>query len=310
MNLLEIKMGVSNNSIMLASQFMKGIQTMKEIGEQIRSLREAKNMTQQELADRLYVTRQTVSRWECGSRYPDIITVKKLSTILEVSIEELLGTIEIKKDIEKEPVLNSGFDNAFQIVFYTITALAFGLMGILWVYDVLTISGSLANTPAGQISIQSIFVFITHLIKSTISVFGITLSIKRKLSSYIVGVVMSAPYLFDAIFFSVTFIDMSIKKNGYLSSYVWIVDFALPLIFATCILLFFMREIDLLFPLVVIIGMISILECCYGYYHRLLNSTDVGFVVGTIHAIGRLGFIILLEYQAYRLWKKRKIGYK
>jgi hypothetical protein len=121
---------------------------------------------------------------------------------------------------------------------------------------------------------------------------------------------MSAPYLFDAIFFSVTFIDMSIKKNGYLSSYVWIVDFALPLIFATCILLFFMREIDLLFPLVVIIGMISILECCYGYYHRLLNSTDVGFVVGTIHAIGRLGFIILLEYQAYRLWKKRKIGYK
>jgi DNA-binding transcriptional regulator YiaG len=66
MNLLEIKMGVSNNSIMLASQFMKGIQTMKEIGEQIRSLREAKNMTQQELADRLYVTRQTVSRWECG----------------------------------------------------------------------------------------------------------------------------------------------------------------------------------------------------------------------------------------------------
>ena len=41
-----------------------------EFGEKLRQSREAKGMTQQKLADRLFVTRQAVSRWECGARYP------------------------------------------------------------------------------------------------------------------------------------------------------------------------------------------------------------------------------------------------
>ena len=41
--------------------------TMVEFGEQLRKAREAKGMTQQTLAEHLYVTRQAVSRWECGA---------------------------------------------------------------------------------------------------------------------------------------------------------------------------------------------------------------------------------------------------
>ena len=57
---------------------------MVEFGEQLRRAREAKGMTQQSLAEQLYVTRQSVSRWECGDRYPDLLTTKKISRILEV----------------------------------------------------------------------------------------------------------------------------------------------------------------------------------------------------------------------------------
>lgn len=39
---------------------------MVEFGEKIKQLREEKGMTQQKLAEKLYVTRQAVSRWECG----------------------------------------------------------------------------------------------------------------------------------------------------------------------------------------------------------------------------------------------------
>ena len=47
---------------------------MVEFGEQLRRAREEKGMTQQSLAEQLYVTRQAVSRWECGDRYPDLLT--------------------------------------------------------------------------------------------------------------------------------------------------------------------------------------------------------------------------------------------
>ena len=62
-----------------------------DFGEKIKELREAKGMTQQNLADLLFVTRQTVSRWEGGSRYPDLVTAKNLADILDTTIDTLLA---------------------------------------------------------------------------------------------------------------------------------------------------------------------------------------------------------------------------
>lgn len=76
-------------------------------GEAIRARREAMGMTQQELAARLYVSRQTVSRWESGSRCPDLIMSKKLASVLEISIDELIPNEELASYIPpKESNLN------------------------------------------------------------------------------------------------------------------------------------------------------------------------------------------------------------
>lgn len=48
-----------------------------EFGEQLRKAREDKGMTQQNLADKIFVTRQSVSRWERGERYPDLLMIGK-----------------------------------------------------------------------------------------------------------------------------------------------------------------------------------------------------------------------------------------
>ncbi|MBD5481672.1 MAG: response regulator [Lachnospiraceae bacterium] len=61
------------------------------IGEVIRSKRQKKNLTQAELAELLKVTPQAVSRWEMGISYPDIAMVPKISEVLRVSADELLG---------------------------------------------------------------------------------------------------------------------------------------------------------------------------------------------------------------------------
>ena len=61
------------------------------LGEMIRSKREERDMTQQELAELLHVTRQTVSRWESGSRCPDLIMSKRLADTFGIPLDELVS---------------------------------------------------------------------------------------------------------------------------------------------------------------------------------------------------------------------------
>ena len=57
----------------------------------IKSLREEKHLTQAELADRLYVSEKTVSKWETGRGHPDISILEELSRVLGVSLIELMA---------------------------------------------------------------------------------------------------------------------------------------------------------------------------------------------------------------------------
>ena len=63
-----------------------------EIGEMLKSLREKHHLTQEELAERVLVTRQAVSRWETGETQPNTETLKLLSREYDVSINTLLGS--------------------------------------------------------------------------------------------------------------------------------------------------------------------------------------------------------------------------
>jgi transcriptional regulator with XRE-family HTH domain len=57
----------------------------------IKELRTKRNMTQQDLADKLGVFQTTVGQWENGKREPNIETIKRLASIFEVSTDYLLG---------------------------------------------------------------------------------------------------------------------------------------------------------------------------------------------------------------------------
>lgn len=64
---------------------------MNSIGEVIKKYRQQKKLTQEELGRKLFVTKQAVSKWENGKSLPDIITMKKLSEILLIPHDEVLG---------------------------------------------------------------------------------------------------------------------------------------------------------------------------------------------------------------------------
>ena len=58
----------------------------EKIGLFIKQLREDKGWTQEELANKLFIVRETVSKWERGKRVPEIEILKKLAEIFDVSI--------------------------------------------------------------------------------------------------------------------------------------------------------------------------------------------------------------------------------
>ena len=65
-------------------------------GAAVRSLREAKGMTQEDLAARIHVSAKTVSKWETGRGFPDISLLEPLAAALEISVIELLSGCTVR----------------------------------------------------------------------------------------------------------------------------------------------------------------------------------------------------------------------
>jgi transcriptional regulator with XRE-family HTH domain len=61
-----------------------------EIGKKLKETRLKCNMTQEQVSEMLYVSRQTISNWENEKSYPDIISIIKLSDLYSISLDELL----------------------------------------------------------------------------------------------------------------------------------------------------------------------------------------------------------------------------
>lgn len=72
------------------------------LGNKIKNLRKKKKLTQQELADKLYVTNKTVSSWESNRTEPDLEMIMKLSEIFDCSLHYLMDESLMKNDIETE----------------------------------------------------------------------------------------------------------------------------------------------------------------------------------------------------------------
>ena len=71
-----------------------------KIGNFIKKIRTEQNLTQKDLADRLGVTYQAVSKWENGKNVPDIAILKKITEEFNVNIDEILNGEKNEKKIE------------------------------------------------------------------------------------------------------------------------------------------------------------------------------------------------------------------
>lgn len=77
-----------------------------EFHEKLQELRKGRGMTQEELADALYVSRTAISKWESGRGYPSIDSLKEISHYFFISIDDLLSSDKLLAIAEKENKAN------------------------------------------------------------------------------------------------------------------------------------------------------------------------------------------------------------
>ena len=77
-----------------------------KIAQKIKELRQNKNMTQEELASKLNVSRQTISKWETDVATPDAYNIIEICKLFDISTDELLNN-EIKKKVSNNLLLFS-----------------------------------------------------------------------------------------------------------------------------------------------------------------------------------------------------------
>ena len=79
-----------------------------EFNEKLRELRKNRGLTQEELAQALFVSRTAISKWESGRGYPGIDSLKEISRFFSVTIDELICTQEIITAAEEEKQAYAG----------------------------------------------------------------------------------------------------------------------------------------------------------------------------------------------------------
>ena len=99
-----------------------------EFHEKLQELRKERGLTQEELAEALYVSRTAISKWESGRGYPSIDSLKEISNYFSVTIDELLSCDKLLSIAEKENKAN--LQNMCDILFGMIDVCSFMLIAL------------------------------------------------------------------------------------------------------------------------------------------------------------------------------------
>lgn len=108
---------------------------MNTISKNLKRLRNRNGITQQELADKLFVTRQCISRWEQGKTLPDINNIERIAVVLDCSINDLVDDNSIKSLAIREAI-NSKKNRIILWVTLTISIIAIiGTLLSIFLFD-------------------------------------------------------------------------------------------------------------------------------------------------------------------------------
>ena len=98
-----------------------------KFNENLKYLRKEAKLTQEQLAEKLNVSRQAVTKWESGQSLPDIQNLKEMADMFEVTMDALVGDIGTKK----ESVMNKKLNDIGYFIFATVVVIGICIISVM-----------------------------------------------------------------------------------------------------------------------------------------------------------------------------------
>ena len=277
---------------------------MAEFGENIRKAREEMGVTQQTLADKLYVTRQAVSRWENGSRYPDLLTAKALAKSLDTTLDDLLTDDDMRTYPEVNPVIEYPLTKRVQTALFA-AAFAINLILTMWYffYNITDIRAF----GIGNESVLRITYFSTYIIIISVLLYGVVKSIKDTVNPKATAYIMTAIVSVD--FVSNVFFELLTDSPAWFGLLIYAL---IDILFIISVLRFYYSK-KLYRPILIYVltGLVAALNLA-SYLHKLISVIGTAdlrkfLTNGTLKLAAVLMIEILFIYMTAVLYRKRKL---
>ena len=278
---------------------------MAEFGENIRKAREALGITQQTLADRLYVSRQAVSRWENGSRYPDLLTAKALAKSLDTTLDDLLTDDDMRTYPEVNPVIEYPLTKRVQTALFA-AAFAINLILMIWYffYNITDIRAF----GIGHEFVLRITYFSGYIIIVSVLLYGVVKSIKDTVNPKAAACIMTTIVSVD--FVSNVFFELLTDSPSWFG----LLNYALiDILFIVSVLRFYYsKKLYRPIAIYVLTGLVAALNLASYIYNLIsvIGTADLRKFLtnGTLKLAAVLMIEILFIYMTAVLYRKRKLA--
>ena len=271
---------------------------MAEFGENLKTARSQKGITQQTLADKLFVTRQAVSRWEGGSRYPDLMTAKKISRILDTSLDELLSDDAFSAYPQKTSILESPISKEIQTALISVVLMCY-LIICVWYLPTFT---SMSNLQSGNLLMS----FVKPFLFACVLLYAAIASVRDQWTPHIASVVSVTYFGVHAISSLMGIFRVPLGNESLSFILTFIVYALMLLIFGW----YFEKETAK--PLILyVLSVLFIAIKAIMLVENLIIVSDqpqfgAMFLSMTVHTTAELLFLGLLCYMVFYLNGKRK----
>ncbi|WP_338232740.1 helix-turn-helix domain-containing protein [Companilactobacillus muriivasis] len=161
-----------------------------KIGDQLQRQRKLRNMSQNELADKLKISRQSISKWENGASLPSFSNVIAISELFDISLDELIkGDVELMNKFEDDKIGLSKIETIFTVGFVLVIA------SLIFIYS----QGITVTSVDYWLPGLGIIFFLGFAVNIKWSVFNKSLNKKAVFFGILLLVVIVVPYIMHEV---------------------------------------------------------------------------------------------------------------